>query len=107
MMAGPWSTTAASTGASDDSPHRGPIMSELELDREHVIQALCAHFAHDHLSSQELELRFEHAYRAATSTELRALVAGLPALSPDEVPPAPLFALAPGSLPDPAEKRHL
>ena len=64
-------------------------MPEIEVDREQVIQTLCAHFAHDNLSSQELELRFEHAYKAGTSAELRALVAGLPALPADEAPPAP------------------
>ena len=82
-------------------------MSELELDRERVIQTLCAHFAQDNLSTQELELRFEHAYQAHTSVELRALVAGLPALPTDMLPPAPLYAVAPEGRPDPEEKRHL
>jgi hypothetical protein len=82
-------------------------MNDLELDRERVIQTLCAHFAHDNLSTQELELRFEHAYQAGTSAELRALVAGLPALPADVAPPAPLYAVAPAGRPDPAEKRHL
>ncbi|MFI5245250.1 MAG: DUF1707 domain-containing protein [Gemmatimonadales bacterium] len=82
------------------------MTSDIELDRERVIQTLCAHFAHDNLSTQELELRFEHAYKAGTSAELRALVAGLPALPP-EVAPAPLYAVAPDGRPDPAEKRHL
>jgi hypothetical protein len=83
------------------------VTSEIELDRERVIQTLCAHFAHDNLSTQELELRFEHAYKAGTSAELRALVAGLPALPPDVAPPVPLYAVAPDGRPDPAEKRHL
>ena len=83
------------------------MTSDIELDRERVIQTLCAHFAHDNLSTQELELRFEHAYKAGTSAELRALVAGLPALPADAAPPAPLYAVAPGGRPDPAEKRHL
>jgi hypothetical protein len=82
-------------------------MSEIELDRERVIQTLCLHFANDNLSTQELELRFEHAYKAGTSAELRALVAGLPALPPDVVPTAPLYAFAPGGRPDQADKRHL
>jgi hypothetical protein len=82
-------------------------MSELELDRERVIQTLCAHFAQDNLSTQELELRFEHAYQAHTSVELRALVAGLPALPADMMPPAPLYSVAPEGRPDPEEKRHL
>ena len=82
-------------------------MSDIELDRERVIQTLCAHFANDNLSTQELELRFEHAYKAGTSAELRALVAGLPALAADAAPPMPLYSLAPDGRPDPAEKRHL
>ena len=44
-------------------------MSELEADREQVIQTLCTHFAHDNLNTQELELRFEHAYQAQTSAD--------------------------------------
>jgi hypothetical protein len=83
------------------------VTSEIDLDRERVIQTLCAHFAHDNLSTQELEVRFEHAYAAGTSAELRALVAGLPALPQDVAPPAPLYAVAPDGRPDPAEKRHL
>jgi len=81
-------------------------MSELELDRERVIQTLCSHFAHDNLTTQELEVRFEHAYKAATPAELRALVAGLPALPPDAASPAPFFAVAPAAAPPLDEKRH-
>jgi hypothetical protein len=81
-------------------------MSEIEADRERVIETLCAHFAHDNLDTQELELRFEHAYKAHTSAELRALVAGLPALPP-EVLASPLYGVAPASQAGPAEKRHL
>jgi hypothetical protein len=81
-------------------------MSEIEADRERVIQTLCAHFAHDNLDTQELELRFEHAYSAHTSAELRALVAGLPALPPEEMPPAPLYGVAPRGQVEQAEKRH-
>jgi hypothetical protein len=82
-------------------------MSEMEADRERVIQTLCSHFAYDHLDTQELELRFEHAYKASTSAELVALVAGLPPL-PDEVrSPSPLYAVAPDGRAEPVEKRHL
>ena len=45
-------------------------MSELELDRERVIQTLCAHYANDHLSTQELEVRFDSAYKAESRAEL-------------------------------------
>ena len=82
-------------------------MSELEADRERVIQTLCAQFAHDNLSTQELELRFEHAYQAQTSAELRALVAGLPALPLEAMPQAPLYGLAPVGQAEQQEKRHL
>src|ERR1035437_9551565 len=56
------------------------LMSEIEIDRERVIQTLCLHFANDNLSTQELELRLGYADKAGTSAELGALVAGLPAL---------------------------
>lgn len=82
-------------------------MSEIEVDRERVIQTLCAHFAHDNLNTQELELRFEHAYKANTSAELRALVAGLPVLPPEVMPQAPLYGVAPTGRQEPDEKRHL
>jgi hypothetical protein len=81
-------------------------MSQLEIDRERVIQTLCSHFANDHLTTQELEVRFEHAYKAATPAELHALVAGLPALPADAAPPAPLYAAAPPSAIGADEKRH-
>ena len=57
-------------------------MSTLELDRERVIQALCSHYANDQLSTQELEARFDRAYKATSTPELQQLVAGLPALAP-------------------------
>jgi hypothetical protein len=82
-------------------------MSDLELDRERVIETLCAHYAHDNLSTQELELRFDHAWKAGTSAELRALVAGLPALPPGPGPFAPLYAVAPPGRPEQEEKRHV
>jgi hypothetical protein len=82
-------------------------MSEIEADRERVIQTLCAQFAHDNLNTQELELRFQHAYQAQTSAELRALVAGLPTLPPEALHSAPLYGVAPIGQPVQAEKRHL
>lgn len=82
-------------------------MSQLEADRERVIQTLCAHFAVDHLGTEELERRFEHAYQAGTSAELQALVAGLPALPADVMPGVPLYGVAPAGRPDPEQKRHI
>jgi hypothetical protein len=69
-------------------------MSSLELDRERVIQSLCAHFANDHLTTQELEARFDRAYKAANSRELEALTSNLPAL-PGDVAPSSAPAVAP------------
>jgi hypothetical protein len=82
-------------------------MSEIELDRERVIQTLCAQFANDNLSTHELELRFEHAYKAQTSVELSALVAGLPALPAAMAPAAPFYGVAPRGVAEPEEKRHV
>jgi len=82
-------------------------MSGFELDRERVIQSLCAHYASDHLSTQELEVRFDRAYKAQTMAELHALVAALPALPSSVAPPAPLYGVAgPGDTQEP-ERRHL
>jgi hypothetical protein len=67
--------------------------SVLEVDREHVVQSLCAHYAQDHLSTGELEARFERANRATTSVDLREVLAGLPALGPMVAPPSPLYQL--------------
>jgi hypothetical protein len=78
----------------------------LDLEREQAVQALSAHFAHDHLSTQELELRFEMVYRATTLEELRALTAGLPAL-PGSVAPTPMYAMASPTPTLAREKRFL
>jgi len=82
-------------------------MSDLDLDRERVIQTLCTHFAHDNINTQELENRCEHAYKATTSAELQALVVGLPSLPQEAGAPAPMYAVAPDGRADPVEKRHL
>jgi hypothetical protein len=68
-------------------------MSSLEIDRERVIQSLCAHFANDQLTTQELEARLDRAYQAANATELQALTSNLPALPAELAPPrAPTVA---------------
>ncbi|MDP1890741.1 MAG: DUF1707 domain-containing protein [Gemmatimonadaceae bacterium] len=79
----------------------------LELERERAVQALCAHFAQDHLTTQELEMRFEEVYRASSLEELRRLMTGLPVLVPTTVTtPLPTFAIAASAGP-PREKRYL
>ena len=80
-------------------------MSAIELDRERTIQSLCAHYGSDHLTTQELELRFERAYKATSDVELRGLLAGLPPLAALPGDSSPLYALSPS--PPSAEKRHL
>lgn len=80
----------------------------LELERERAVQALAAHFAQDHLSTQELELRFERVYRAASTAELHVLLGGLPALVPSVVvyESPPTYSVAPPAS-VPTEKRFL
>lgn len=80
----------------------------LDLEREEVVQALCAHYAQDHLSTGELESRFERVYKSTDRRELRTVLEGLPAMGPLVPPPAPLYALANTGSGLPAdEKRYL
>ena len=55
----------------------------MEQARERTIDLLSTHFAHDHITLDELERRLELAYRAASMTELAALTSDL------EAAPAP------------------
>jgi hypothetical protein len=81
-------------------------MDSLDVDRERTIQQLCAYFANDNLTTQELELRFERVYKAQSVVELQGLVAGLPSLPATVAAPAGMFAVAPVDAPVP-EKRTL
>jgi hypothetical protein len=56
----------------------------VELEREHVVQLLCRHYAEDRLTTEDLEARLEAAYRARDSGELRALMAGLPPVAVEQ-----------------------
>lgn len=67
----------------------------LESQRERVVEALSAHYAEDHLTTQELESRFERAYRAKTADELAGIVADLPALRATPRAPQPRVSSAP------------
>ena len=80
----------------------------LELERERAVQALASHFAQDHLTTQELEVRFEQVYRASSTAELRSLLGGLPALPPSTLvyEPPPMFSVGPTAS-APREKRFL
>ena len=62
----------------------------LEKERERIVEQLSAHYAEDHLSTQDLEERFERAYRASTSAELLQVLAGLPSLALPVRAPAPV-----------------
>lgn len=61
----------------------------LESDRERIVETLSAHYAEDHLTTQELERRFERAYSARTLPDLQAVLSGLPALKAPVRVPAP------------------
>lgn len=50
------------------------------LERDRVIEALCNHYARDHLEVAEFERRVDRAHRAQTRAELREILAGLPSL---------------------------
>lgn len=73
----------------------------LEITRELVVQALCAHYAQDRLTTEELESRLERAQRAASEPQLAALVIDLPAL-PDVAVPGVAGALPAAAAAPPA-----
>lgn len=66
----------------------------LELEREEAVQALCAHYAQDHLSTGELEARFERVYRSGSRAQLQTVLEGLPALRRAVAAPAPMYRVA-------------
>ncbi|MBX3173604.1 MAG: DUF1707 and DUF2154 domain-containing protein [Gemmatimonadaceae bacterium] len=53
----------------------------LDLERERIVQALCSHYAQDHLTTGELERRFELVYAAQDRQALVTVLEGLPAIS--------------------------
>ncbi len=67
----------------------------LDLEKEQAVQLLCAHYAQDHLSTGELESRFERVYKAEDRATLNTVLDGLPAVGPLVAPPQPLYELAP------------
>jgi len=68
----------------------------MESARERVVEELSAHYAEEHLTTQELEVRFERAYKAKTSTDLEAVLSGLPALRTPARAPVPRSSAAAG-----------
>lgn len=65
-----------------------------EIEREQAVQQLCAHYAQDHLSTGELESRFDGVYKAASREQLQTVLTGLPALRRTSIAPAPLYQVA-------------
>lgn len=69
----------------------------LDFEREQAVQALCAHYAQDHLSTGELEARFDRIYKSKSRAQLDTVLEGLPALKRADVAPAPLYQVATGT----------
>ena len=70
----------------------------LDLEKEQVVQRLCAHYAQDHLSTGELESRFEAVYKAPDRAALQTVLEGLPAVGPLVAPPPQLYSVGPSSV---------
>ncbi|HEX6938855.1 MAG TPA: DUF1707 domain-containing protein [Longimicrobiales bacterium] len=66
--------------------------------RRRIIDALCRHFAADHLTLEEFERRVDVAHRTGDVAELDALLAGLPAPAGASVTPAAARAARPASV---------
>lgn len=66
----------------------------LKQHRERTIQALCDHFAHDHLDVEAFEARLDLAHRSSAAADLDALLTDLPALPR----PAPARSMNPTRL---------
>jgi hypothetical protein len=79
-----------------------PVPVPLEQTREHVIQQLSAHFAHDNLSIEALEERLDRAHQATTLDDLRSLVSDLPVVAADATP-----TLSPKTFVSPATGAHV
>jgi hypothetical protein len=86
----------------------------LELEREDVVQKLCAAYARDQLTTGELEARLERVYKSADRAQLHTVLEGLPAMRiarlgeapvpvPDVAPPTYQPASTPAGTP---RERH-
>lgn len=60
--------------------------ADFEVLRERVVQALCAHFARDRLTTEELDSRLERAHQAREDGQLASLVVDLPPLADNPLP---------------------
>ncbi len=80
----------------------------LDLEKEQAVQALCAHYAQDHLSTGELEARFDRVYKSTSRTQLDTVLHGLPGLPRTSMAPAPMYHVAePTGVLPPNEKRYV
>jgi DUF1707 SHOCT-like domain len=69
-----------------DPPEPGlrlPTPAAAPAAREQVVEALTQLFARDEITETDLEQRLDRVYRAATTAEMEALLADLPALLPE------------------------
>lgn len=62
----------------------------LELEREDVVQKLCAAYARDQLTTGELEARLERVYKSADRVQLNTVLDGLPAVQIARLGEAPV-----------------
>ncbi len=62
----------------------------LELEREDVVQRLCAAYARDQITTGELEARLERVYKSADRTQLMTVLDGLPAVQVQRLGEAPV-----------------
>lgn len=87
----------------------------LDLERERVVQQLCTAYAHDQLTTGELEARLERVYKSPDRAQLLTVLEGLavvrvpvatvPPPAPVARPNAPYYAPGRGISPD--EKRYV
>jgi hypothetical protein len=79
----------------------------LDLEREYVVQQLCAAYAAERLSEKELETRFELVYAARDPAGVRAALSGLTPTAPG-IHPTPTYRRPSGAVAAPErEKRYL
>lgn len=89
----------------------------LELEREDVVQKLCAAYARDQLTTGELEARLERVYKSADRAQLNTVLEGLPAIQiarlgeapvpvPNLAPPPYRPAQTPPGTPQPRDERR-
>ncbi len=79
------------------SPERGRMPPTAD-ERERVAQALCLHFAEDHIGMESLDQRLAGTYAAPTFAQLQQVIADLPMLSREQLDPGLAPVLAPSNV---------